>query len=197
MVKKTQFESLLLLPQGYDLRYCLLTCLLLLRDRKELGPPPPQPPTAPEGARCGRKGYAWASPGLCLVQRGADRHHASPNPHGGYGTLVPRVPPGTRGDGGGSGDTRHHHHPHSGGYTRVPPALPGPGRDRDAPWRIAGTRHAPPPNSGSNTQVPPVLVGPRRDGDAPWGIVGTQRGSSPTQRRLHPSPANPAWAAEG
>ena len=60
-----------------------------------------------------------------------------------------------------------------------------------------GTLHCPPPHSGGYTRVPPVLPGPRRDRDAPWGIVGTRRDPSPTQRRLHPSPSGPAWAAEG
>ena len=41
MVKRTHVESRLLFPRGYDPRYCLLTCLLLLRDRKGLGPTPP------------------------------------------------------------------------------------------------------------------------------------------------------------
>ena len=64
------------------------------------------------------------------------------------------------------------HHPplHSGGYTRVPPVLPGPGRDRDAPWGFEGTPHHPPPHSGGYTRVPPVLHGPGRDRDAPWGF---------------------------
>ena len=35
--------------------------------------------------------------------------------------------------------------PHSGGYTRVPPVLPGPRRDRDAPWGFGGTRRGPSP----------------------------------------------------
>ena len=35
--------------------------------------------------------------------------------------------------------------PHSGGYTRVPPVLPGPRRDRDAPWAVVGTRRGPSP----------------------------------------------------
>ena len=156
--------------------------------------------------------------------------------------------------------------PHSGGYTQVPPVLPGPRRDRDAPGGFGGTRRGPfptqrrlhpspsgptwaaegygrpvgvwghtkrslphiaavtpeslrsclgrggigtprgglgahgevpPPHSGGYTRVPPVLPGPRRDRDAPWGFGGTQRGPSPTQRRLHPSPTGPAWAAEG
>ena len=106
VVKRTHLESLLLLPQGYDLRYCLLTCLLLLRDRNGVGllpPPDPQPDTALGHPDSGRKGYAWASPRFC----------------------------------------------------------------------------------------------PRRDGDAPWGFGDTRRGPSPTQRRLHPSPSGPAWAAEG
>ena len=30
--------------------------------------------------------------------------------------------------------------PHSGGCTRVPPVLPGPQRDRDAPWGYGGAR---------------------------------------------------------
>ena len=33
--------------------------------------------------------------------------------------------------------------PHSGGYPRVPPVLPGPRRDRDAPWGFGGTRTSP------------------------------------------------------
>ena len=156
--------------------------------------------------------------------------------------------------------------PHSGGYTRVPPVLSGPRRDRGAPWAFVGTRIGPsptqrllhpspsepawaaegqgrpvgvcghterslphtaavtpeslrsclgrggigtprgglgahgevlPPHSGGYTRVPPVLLGPRRDRDARWGFAGTRRGPSPTQRRLHPSPSGPAWAAEG
>ena len=55
----------------------------------------------------------------------------------------------------------------------------------------------PPPHSGGYTRVPPVLPRPRRDRDAPWGFGGTRRGPSPTERRLHPSPSGPAWAAEG
>ena len=35
LVKRTHVESLILLLRGYDLRYCLLTCLLLLRGRRE------------------------------------------------------------------------------------------------------------------------------------------------------------------
>ena len=35
--------------------------------------------------------------------------------------------------------------PHSGGYTRVPPVLPGPRRDRDAPGGFGGTRRGPSP----------------------------------------------------
>ena len=35
--------------------------------------------------------------------------------------------------------------PHSGGYTRVTPVLPGPRRDRDAPWGFLGTRRGPSP----------------------------------------------------
>ena len=61
LVKRTHVESLLLLPRGYDLRYCLLTCLLLLRDRNGLGLPPPPPashgtrgpPLRPQGLRVG------------------------------------------------------------------------------------------------------------------------------------------------
>ena len=121
--------------------------------------------------------------------------------------------------------------PHSGGYTRVPPVLPRPRRDRGALWGISGTQtdhphtaavapeslrsclgrrgigtprgglwahgEVPPPHNGGYTRVPPVLPRPRRDRDAPWGIVGARRGPSPTQRRLHPSPSGPAWAAEG
>ena len=123
-----------------------------------------------------------------------------PEPPWGYGTLVPQVPPGTRGDGGarvdrGVHDTTTTHTaavtpeflrpcldrrgigtprggfwahrevppPHSGGYTRVPSVLPGPRRDRDAPWGFEGTLHCPPPHSGGYTRVPPVLPGPRRD----------------------------------
>ena len=69
MVKRTYLESLLLLPRGYGLRYCLLTCLLLLRDSNKVGlPPPPNPKagTAPGDPPCGCKGYAWAAPGFCL-----------------------------------------------------------------------------------------------------------------------------------
>ena len=35
LVKRTHVESQILLPRGYDPRYCLLTCLLLLRGRRE------------------------------------------------------------------------------------------------------------------------------------------------------------------
>ena len=61
MVKRTHVESPLLVPWGYDPRYCLLTCLLLLRDRKGLRPTPPPlathgtetPPQRPQGLRVG------------------------------------------------------------------------------------------------------------------------------------------------
>ena len=62
--------------------------------------------------------------------------------------------------------------PHSGGYTRVPPVLPGPRGDRDALWGFRDTRGSLPPHSGGYTRVPPVLPGPRRDRDAPWGCGG-------------------------
>ena len=55
----------------------------------------------------------------------------------------------------------------------------------------------PPQHSGGDTRVPPVLPGPQGDRDAPWGFEGTRKVPSPTQRRLHPSPSGPAWAAEG
>ena len=88
--------------------------------------------------------------------------------------------------------------PHSGGYTRVPPVLPGPRRDRDAPWGYGVTRMSASPHSGGYTRVSPVRPGPRRDRDALWGFGGARRGSPPpTQRRLHPSLSGPAWAAEG
>ena len=64
--------------------------------------------------------------------------------------------------------------PHSGGYTRVPPVLFEPRRDRDAPWGIVGTREVLPPHNGGYTRVPPVLPGPQRDRDAPWWISGTR-----------------------
>ena len=60
--------------------------------------------------------------------------------------------------------------PHSGGYTRVPPVVPEPRRDRDAPWGYGGTRMSASPHSGGYTRVSPVLPGPRRDRDAPWGL---------------------------
>ena len=52
-----------------------------------------------------------------------------------------------------------------------------------------------PPHSGAYTRVPPVQPGPRGDRDAPW--VRQVFFLPPTQRRLHPSPSGPAWAAEG
>ena len=123
-------ESLLLLPRGYDLRYCLLTCLLLLRDRNGVGlPPPPNPQagTAPGDPHCGRKGYAWVAPGFCLSAEIVV-------------TTSPRNPAGS-----------------------VAPRSPGPCMGR-----------------------------------AETGLARRGRGEpSPTQRRLHPSPSGPAWAAEG
>ena len=162
-------------------------------------------------------------------------HGEVPPPHSGGYTRVPPVLPGPRRDRDapwGFGAHGEVPPPHSGGYTRVPPVLPGPRRDRDAPWGFWGRTErslphtaavtpeslrsclgrggigtprgdlgahgeVPPPHSGGYTRVPPVLPWPRRDRDAPWGIGGARRGPSPTQRRLHPSPSGPAWAAEG
>ena len=147
------------------------------------------------------------SPKSCLVRGGIGTprgglgaHGEVPPPHSGGYTRVPPVLPGPRGDRDapwGFGAHREVPPPHSGSYTRVPPFLPGPRRDRGAPWAVVGTRRGPSPHSGGYTRVPPVLPGTRRDRDAPWGFGGTRRGPSPTQRRLHPSPSGPAWAAEG
>ena len=212
VVKRTHVESLLLFPRGYDLRYCLLTCLLLLRERNGVGlPPPPQPPSRPR-RRGTPTAAARATRGGLLVsvwyRKRTDSYHGPPNPRGGCGTPVPRAPAWDarrRGRPVGVGGepprinagTRHAPPPHSSGYTRVPPVLPGPGRDRDAPGGFGGTRRDPSPHSGGDTRVPPVLLGPRRERGAPWGFEDTRRVSSPTQRRLHPSPSGPAWAAEG
>ena len=49
--------------------------------------------------------------------------------------------------------------PHSGSYTRVPPVLPGPRRDRDAPWGFVGTRRGPSP---TQRQLHPSPSGPAR-----------------------------------
>ena len=242
MIKKTHVESLLLLPRGYDLRYCLLTCLLLLREWGRTTPPPhPQAGTAPGDPHCGRKGYAWAAPGFCRsaekVVTTTPRMPAgsvapqSPGPHmrraetgsarrgrgepsrinAGTGLLLPhtaavtpealRSCPGRGGietPHGGMGAHDEALPPHGGGHTRVSPVLSGPRRDRDAPWGSWGAHgEVPPPQSGGYTRVPPVLPRPRRYRDAPWGFEDTPRVPSPTQRRLHPSPSGPAWAAEG
>ena len=69
--------------------------------------------------------------------------------------------------------------PHSGGYTRVPPVLPGPRGDRDAPWGFRDTRRGPSSHSGGHTRVPPVLTGPRRVREAPWGSWGHAYESPP------------------
>ena len=82
--------------------------------------------------------------------------------------------------------------PHGGGYTRVPPVLSGPRRDRDAPEGFGAHGEVLPPHGGGYTRVPPTLPGPRRDRDALWRLGGTRRGPSPTQRRLHPTPSGPA-----
>ena len=47
--------------------------------------------------------------------------------------------------------------PQSGGYTQVPPVLPGPRRDRDAPWRYWGTRMSSFP---TQRRLHPSLSGP-------------------------------------
>ena len=60
---------------------------------------------------------------------------------------------------GGFADTRRIPPPHSGGYTRVPPVLPGPRRDRDAPWGYGGTRRSPSP---TQRRLHPSLSGPAR-----------------------------------
>ena len=62
---------------------------------------------------------------------------------------------------------------------------------------LGAHEEVPPPHSGGYTRVPPVLPGPPRDRDTLCGFGGTRRGPSPTQRRLHPSPWGPSWAAEG
>ena len=115
VVKRTHVESMLLLPRGYDLLYCLLTCLLLLRDRNGVGlplPPNPQPDTAPGGPTAA----ARATRGRLLVsvwyRKKLIVFHG---PHGSCGTLAPRVPHGTRGDGvgpWGAGGARSRHQPH-------------------------------------------------------------------------------------
>ena len=158
--------------------------------------PPPQPSTAPGDPHCGRKGYAWASPAWAAGDRDARgfiRYFFLPPHSGGY-TRVPPVQPGPRRDRDAPWVPQVFFlPPHSGGYTRVPPVQPGPRGDRDAPW-VPQVLFLP-PHSGGYTRVPPVQPGPRRDRDAPW--VHQVFLPSPTQRRLHPSPSGPAWAAEG
>ena len=44
--------------------------------------------------------------------------------------------------------------PHSGGYTRVPPVLPGPRRDRDAPWGFGGYTELSLPHTAAVTPEP-------------------------------------------
>ena len=67
-----------------------------------------------------------------------------PHPH--TAAVTPeslRSCPGRRGIGtprGGMGAQDAPPPPHSGGYTRVPPVLPGPRRDRDAPGGFGGAR---------------------------------------------------------
>ena len=93
--------------------------------------------------------------------------------------------------------TRHAPPPHNGGYTRVPPVLPGRGGIGTPRGGLGAHKEFPSPHNGSYTRVPPVLPGPRRERGAPWGFGGTRRVPLPTQRRLHPSPSGPAWAVEG
>ena len=88
--------------------------------------------------------------------------------------------------------------PHSGGYTRVPPVLLGPRRDRDAPWRFRGrTERSLPHTAAVTPESLRSCLGRGVIGTPRGGFGGARRGPSPTQRRLHPSPSGPAWAAEG
>ena len=187
MVKRTHVESLLLLPRGYDLRYCLFTCLLLLRDRNGVGlPPPPNPQagTTPGDPHCGRKGYAWAAPGFCLSAKKV----VTTTPRTPAGSVAPRSPGPRMGRAGtgsarrGRGEpprinagTRHAPPPHSGGYTRAPPVLLGRGGIGTPRGGLGAHEEFPSPHNGGYTRVPPVLPGPRRERGAPWGFGGTRR----------------------
>ena len=88
--------------------------------------------------------------------------------------------------------------PHSGGYTRVPPVLPGPRRDRDAPLGFWGrTERSLPHTAAVTPESLRSCLGRGGIGMPRGGFGGARRGASPTQRRLHPSPSGPACAAEG
>ena len=52
--------------------------------------------------------------------------------------------------------------PHSGGCTRVPAVLPGPGRDRDAPWGLGGDTTPPTP---TQRRIHPSPSGPAWAGE--------------------------------
>ena len=88
--------------------------------------------------------------------------------------------------------------PHSGGYTRVPPVLHGPRRNRDAPWGFWGrTERSLPHTAAVTPESLRSCLGRGGIGTPRGGFGGARRGPSPTQRRLHPSPSGPAWAREG
>ena len=86
--------------------------------------------------------------------------------------------------------------PHSGGYTRVPPVLPGPRRDRDASWVVGHTERSLPHTAAVTPESLRSCLG-RGGIGTPHGWLGKRRGPSPTQRQLHPNPSGPAWAAKG
>ena len=81
--------------------------------------------------------------------------------------------------------------PHSGGYTRVPPVLPGPRRDRDAPWGLGDARSGSPPTQWRLHPGPSGPAWAAEEQGRLWGYQGTRMSSSPTQRRLHPSLSGP------
>ena len=100
LVKRTHVESQILLPRGYDPRYCLLTCLLLLGDSEHpLGwaHRPPQagaPGSLKKMAALGLAGDSEHPPGRtpCPPQAGAPGSLKKMAPHWPGSRL--RTPPG-------------------------------------------------------------------------------------------------------
>ena len=87
---------------------------------------------------------------------------------------------------------------HSGGYTRVPPVLPGPQRDRGALKGGCKAHGGDPPHTAAVTPESLRCYLGHGGLGIPRGCLGAHgEVPPPTQRRLHPSPSGSAWAAEG
>ena len=88
--------------------------------------------------------------------------------------------------------------PRSDGDARIPPVPPGPLGDRDAPrGNKVCTMPIHPHTAADTPESLRFCLGRLGDRDAPWGYEETHTPSTPTQRRIHPSPSGPGWAPWG